>query len=136
MKLRPCLSQRSPYYLSKHRYYELKHFCLQYPEWKKLYSVLAPAIPGGSIIRVDRSHYEDKIFEIAALRSDLKRNIEMVERVSRQVDPILGEWIFLAVTDGVSYTTLKTRYDIPCGKDLFYIYIRKFYSMLSVEKGL
>lgn len=136
MKLRPCLSQKSPYYLSKHRYYELKHFCLQYPEWKKLYSVLAPAIPGGSIIRVDRSHYEDKIFEIASLRSDLKRNIEMVERVSKQVDPVLGEWIFLAVTDGISYTTLKTRYDIPCGKDLFYIYIRKFYSMLSVEKGL
>ena len=25
------------YELSKHRFYELKHFCLQYPEWKKLY---------------------------------------------------------------------------------------------------
>ena len=25
------------YTLSKHRFYELKHFCLQYPEWKELY---------------------------------------------------------------------------------------------------
>lgn len=28
------LSEKNPYYISKHRYYELKHFCLQYPEWK------------------------------------------------------------------------------------------------------
>lgn len=29
------LSERNPYYISKHRYYELKHFCLQYPEWEE-----------------------------------------------------------------------------------------------------
>ena len=28
---------KTEYTLSKHRFYELKHFCLQYPEWKKLY---------------------------------------------------------------------------------------------------
>jgi len=28
---------KSEYSLSKHRFYELKHFCLQYPEWKALY---------------------------------------------------------------------------------------------------
>ena len=29
------LSGKNKYHLSKHRYLELKHFCLQYPEWKK-----------------------------------------------------------------------------------------------------
>ena len=29
---------KSEFTLSKHRFYELKHFCLQYPEWRKLYS--------------------------------------------------------------------------------------------------
>lgn len=29
---------KTEYTLSKHRYYELKHFCLQYPDWKLLYS--------------------------------------------------------------------------------------------------
>lgn len=28
------LSNKNPYHLSKHRYLKLKHFCLQYPEWK------------------------------------------------------------------------------------------------------
>lgn len=36
--LRPELSPKNKYHIDKHRYYELKHFCLQYPEWKKSYS--------------------------------------------------------------------------------------------------
>ena len=28
---------KTEYKLSKHRFYELKHFCLQYPEWKQFY---------------------------------------------------------------------------------------------------
>ena len=31
------MPMKSEYTLSKHRFYELKHFCLQYPEWKRLY---------------------------------------------------------------------------------------------------
>lgn len=31
---------KTEFTLSKHRFYELKHFCLQYPEWKRLYSDL------------------------------------------------------------------------------------------------
>ena len=29
---------KSEYQIGKHRFYELKHFCLQYPEWKAYYS--------------------------------------------------------------------------------------------------
>lgn len=28
---------KTEYQLSKHRFYELKHFCLQYPDWKREY---------------------------------------------------------------------------------------------------
>ena len=28
------VSKKNKYYISKHRYYELKHFCLQYKEWE------------------------------------------------------------------------------------------------------
>lgn len=34
------VSKRNKYYISKHRYYELKHFCLQYPEWKHALDIL------------------------------------------------------------------------------------------------
>lgn len=33
--VRPEVSKKSKYYISRHRYYELKHLCLQYPELKK-----------------------------------------------------------------------------------------------------
>ena len=32
--LRPELSTKNKYYIGKHRYYELKHFCLQYHEFE------------------------------------------------------------------------------------------------------
>ena len=35
--IRPEISKKNLYWIPKHRYYELKHFCLQYPEWKKNY---------------------------------------------------------------------------------------------------
>ena len=38
--IRPELSEKNPYWIERHRYYELKHFCLQYPIWKKAYAAL------------------------------------------------------------------------------------------------
>lgn len=29
--IRPEISPKNKYWISKHRHYELKHFCLQYP---------------------------------------------------------------------------------------------------------
>ena len=36
--IRAKISEKNKYYIDKHRYYELKHFCLQYNEWKKAYA--------------------------------------------------------------------------------------------------
>ena len=33
--IRPEITTKSEYYLPKHRFYELKHFVMQYPLWKK-----------------------------------------------------------------------------------------------------
>ncbi len=38
--IRPELSERNSYWIERHRFYELKHFCLQYPIWKKAYEAL------------------------------------------------------------------------------------------------
>ena len=44
-EIRPELSEKNPYWIGKHRYYELKHFCLQYPIWKKAYNAASPEQP-------------------------------------------------------------------------------------------
>ena len=38
--VRAKLSEKNKYWISKHRYYELKHFCLQFPIWKQAYASL------------------------------------------------------------------------------------------------
>jgi hypothetical protein len=38
--IRAEVSTKNRYWIDKHRYYELKHFCLQYPQWKKMYASL------------------------------------------------------------------------------------------------
>lgn len=38
--IRAEISANNRYWVEKHRYYELKHFCFQYPEWKKRYRAI------------------------------------------------------------------------------------------------
>ena len=39
-RIRAELSEKNKYWISRHRYYELKHFCLQYPSWRRTYAAL------------------------------------------------------------------------------------------------
>lgn len=39
--VRADISKKNAYWIDKHRYYELKHFCLQYPIWAKTYAELS-----------------------------------------------------------------------------------------------
>ena len=39
--VRADISKKNAYWIDKHRYYELKRFCLQYPIWAKSYAELS-----------------------------------------------------------------------------------------------
>ena len=54
--IRAELSKNNKYWISKHRYYELKHFCLQYPEWQKEYSNICMIILSRASLKVARTH--------------------------------------------------------------------------------
>ena len=56
--IRSVISKKNPYHISKHRTLELKHFCMQYEEWRQEYVKLTVLqsygygkIPGGWNIR-------------------------------------------------------------------------------------
>lgn len=95
--IRPEITHSKRYYISKHRYYELKHFCLQYYEWH------------GS-----QAKYKD-----------------LIRETCNSADPTIAEYIFKAVTEGCSYTYLKTALGIPCGRSMFFDRYRKFFWLLS-----
>ena len=126
--IRPELSEKNPYWIEKHRYYELKHFCLQYPIWRKAYSVLDGYSnpPKDLASFVVTSTLGDPTAKCAMAKTYYSERTDMVERVAEQTDRELAEYILKAVTEGWSYDILKARLEIPCCKDVYYELYRRF----------
>lgn len=135
--IRPELSIKNKYHIDKHRHYELKHFCLQYPEWKKAYVDLDDAAIGSSIgERIPSNNLPgDPTAKKAMAKARLDERIKMVEKIAKEADGILWQYILKGVTENLSYTYLKTKLDIPCGKDMYYDRYRKFFWLLSKARG-
>lgn len=131
--IRPEVSVKNRYYIDKHRHYELKHFCLQYPKWKKAYiETLDTGVP---LSMIDGSCMTDGVYDPessrAATRLYYSKRMQILENVAKDADKYLWQYILKAVTEGLSYTYLKTKLDIPCGKDMYYDRYRRFFWLLS-----
>lgn len=125
------LSKKNQYYVSKHRYLELKHFCLQYPEWvEELREIDGMAGRGDGEIKGDRQA-SDPTADAAVRRMILQKNIDLVERAVQETDSSLFYWLFLAVTEERSYTYLKEIKGIPCCREVFYKKYREFFYVIS-----
>jgi hypothetical protein len=131
--IRPEVSEKNKYWISKHRYYELKHFCLQYPDWKKLYYSLdggltrRTELPGakreGALSNPTEMYAIEKAF--------YSERITMVEQAAKRADESLSPYILKAATEEYSFEYLKMRMGIPCGKDTYYAAYRRFFWYLS-----
>lgn len=135
--IRPEISTNNKYYIDKHRYYELKHFCLQYSEWKKAYVSSCEAIIFTT--KYDEFSASDMPSDLTAKyairRAQYGDRIKLVERLVREADEFLYPYLLKAVTEGLSYTYLKTKLDIPCGRDMYYDRYRKFFWLLSEHRN-
>ena len=131
--IRPEISERNKYWIDKHRHYELKHFCLQYPEWKKLYADFNNlSIPLSMVERVPTSNLPgDPTAKRAMMKIHYAEKIKMVEKIALETDPYLHTYILKGVTEGRSYTYLKTKLNIPFGRDMYYYRYRRFFWLLS-----
>lgn len=131
--IRAQISERNKYYIDKHRYYELKHFCLQYGEWKKAYLSCSETIIFAS--RYERipssGQASDLTAKYATLRAQYASKIELIEQIAKEADDFLYPYILRAVTEGLSYAYLKTKLEMPCGRDMYYDRYRKFFWLLS-----
>ena len=134
--IRPEISMRSPWYIPKHRYYELKHFCLQYPDWKKELKQLIKYSNGHGVIQSNIKEWDDPTGNAVCMIDHYKSLIDMVDSSAYESDIYLGRYILKAVTQDISFTTLKTIYDIPCGKDMYYDRYRKFFFILDAKKTM
>lgn len=136
-RIRPEISEKNKYWISRHRYYELKHFCLQYPTWKRVRAALDDLSVHSPIIEsipVFGNIPSDPTAKYAIAKEYYSNKIKMVERVALEADPVIGMYVLRAVTEELSYNYLKMKLGIPCGKDMYYDRYRKFFWLLSKER--
>lgn len=129
--IRPDISRKNRYWIDKHRHYELKHFCLQYPEWKRTYNS-SPNISLSNTDVVSRNNmHSDPTFKEVMRKKRYSDRIELIEQIAREADNDLHDYILKGVTEGLSYTHLKHKLDIPCSKDTYYDRYRRFFWLLD-----
>lgn len=134
--IRPELSDQNKYWIEKHRYYELKHFCLQYPIWKKAHDALdgLSRRPSDLSIFSRTGQAIDPTAKCAESRLFYAQRMELVEQAAIGADPELYPYIVHAVINGLSYDTLKMQTSIPCCKDVYYERYRRFFWLLDKER--
>lgn len=132
-KIRPELSVKNKYHIDKHRYYELKHFCLQYKTWKKTYIALNDlSITSSLLEKIPSSNITSDITAKSAIRKAYyAEKIKLIEKAAMEADEYLYSYILKAVTEGLSYNYLKSTLDIPCSRDTYYDRYRKFFWLLN-----
>ena len=129
--IRPEVTTKNNYWISKHRYYELKHFCLQYIEWKTEYSEL-DGMKGGDMIRETKStNISNPVERIIERRLYLSDRIDLIETAALEAGSELNTYVLKAVTEGLSYDILKARFNIPCCRNVYYDIYRRFFWLLD-----
>lgn len=130
--LRPELSERNPYSITKHRYYELKHFCLQYPEWKRAYAEIDAMANDGHHERTSPTNQvSDTTARCAEAKLYYRSRIDLIHTCAEMADPELAEYIVKAVTSNLSYAYLKAKLNMPASKGTYFNRYRKFFWNLN-----
>ena len=131
------LSKKSKYWISKHRHHELKYFCLQYPSWKKECSFIdSISVTYVTQDRIIDNKITDLTSNCAIRKAYYKDMINIVEKAAKDTDEELYWYILKGVTEGLSYSILKARFNIPCGRDMYYERYRKFFWLLNKYRDI
>ncbi len=128
------LKLNGEFYISRHRYRELKAFCLQYEEKKSELNQIYTSSSVSPEITV-MGGIPGKPTEQKALRAtQLKNDIELIEKCLKEacgVDVGLYEPLKRNITLGVGFDGLGA---VSCGINQFYKKRKKFFFLLNFEK--
>ena len=129
--IRPSVSIKNPYWIERHRYYELKHFCLQYKTWKvyirEIDGMKTKNFPDGIFGR----NFSNPTLRAVELREEYSAKIALVEHAAHEASPDLWSYILKAVTEELPYENLRMVHGLPCGREMWYELYRRFFYILS-----
>lgn len=131
------LSKKNECYLPKHRYYELKHFCFQYPEWVKIYNSLTglSTYPREIHVNERRNGHSDPTAKVAEKKAELGDKIEMVNTIAKSIAPDMYFPLIKGITEKLNYEQLCMNYDVICSRDAYYKLYRQFFWALDKVRG-
>lgn len=129
--IRPELSKKSPYYISKHRYYELKHFVMQYPQWVEAIKYIDSMVRTCEDRNGKLNDIPDPVGRAVEIRWRLINNISICDNTARETDSFIGSYILEAIINGLSYEQISARHSIPYCKDSYYDLYHKFFWLLD-----
>lgn len=123
------LSKRNKWYLPKHRYYELKHFVMQAPDWEK-------AIKNNQAsIAHNYTHVMSGLGDITgntAIRNlTYSDKIRLIKKAAVMSDQYLAIYILKGAINNKSYDYLRTKMNIPCSRGTYYDRYHKFFWILD-----
>ncbi len=127
---------KDKYKISKHRFLELYHFCLQYPEWKKELTFLTDTVKAiGYSEEIKGTGTGSPTERLAIKRAELEEKCKMIEQAAIEADAEIYPYILKGVTEEyTSFRYLKQTMGIPCGKNMYYDRRRRFFWILSRKK--
>lgn len=121
------------YDISKHRFLELYHFCMQYSEWKDELKYKKDTVRSIEVTDMPTGHGNgDATANLAVRRAELQRKCELIEQTAIEADPDIYQYIIKGVTtEYATYRYLREIAGMPCGKNMYYDRRRKFFFLLS-----
>ena len=133
---RPELSEKNKWYISKHRYYELRHFCLQYPDWQKQFAEFdgLPSVSPGVMERINSGEFVDPTSDKAILLNMIVSKMSMVQKAAYEAcnHQFWYQILIEAVTENKSYDVLEAQTQImPVSRNEWYTLYRKFFWCLD-----
>lgn len=117
------------YNISKHRYLELYHYCMQYKEWKADIKELRGLCTHDG--EPQARGIANPTASAAMKAAELSKRCVLIEETANEANEELAQYILSAVTDeACTYNVLLAR-GMPCGRTLYYQSRRRFYYLLS-----
>lgn len=135
--IRAEVSKENQYWIPKHRYYELKHFCMQYQYWhEKIAEInLMPEFRAGNIKETSPS---DPVYNLFEQRQKYWALIDIVEGAIFETTgrDDVGACLLQGITSGTSYDILEANNEyMPCSKNEYYDLYRRFFWILDRKRG-
>ena len=127
------ISVKNKYWIPKHRYLELKNFCLQYPDWKLALNSISFLKANFEIF--PSGNFTDPTMEIVCKRDHYQQNIKLIEDTAKETDYVLYQWLIKGITGSYGYDYLKYQLNMPASRDMYYDRYRKFFFILDKKRG-